>query len=87
MKQYQIFILALVFVGTLFSTFHVHEDAHESEDCQICILQHNMVGSDITSSTDIDKVELYFETPSYTRPSFTQKTYNYSLSRAPPSIS
>ena len=87
MKQYQIFILALVFVGTLFSNFHFHEDGHEGEDCQICILEHNMVGSDLTSSASVEKVELYFETPSYTSPLFNHKTHNDSLSRAPPSIS
>ena len=87
MKHYQKFILALAFIGTLFSNFHYHEDGHESEDCQICILEHNMVSSDLTSSTSIEKVELYFETPLYTSLLFKYKTEKDSLSRAPPSIS
>ena len=87
MKQYKTFILALVLVGTLFSSFHYHEDGHAGEDCQVCILEHNLMGADLTSSTSLEKVQFYFDIPSYTSPLLTYTTYKDKLSRAPPSVS
>ena len=46
-KKYQLFILALVFVGTLLSSFHYHEDMHTAEDCPVCIIQHVFAIADI----------------------------------------
>ena len=87
MKQYQRFILALVFVGTLFSSFHYHADIHESENCQVCILQNNIVGADLSSLPNLQSLELYFERPTYLI-SLCADTVNKDFnSRAPPSFS
>lgn len=56
MKQYQQFILALVFIGTLLSSFHYHEDGHTSEECQVCIVEHNLVGADPVDSTSLQEL-------------------------------
>jgi len=87
MKRYQTFIIALAFVATLLSSFHVHDDGHASEDCQVCILQHNVASGDIPQTIYLDSVDLYFEEPSYTSNSLTDKTCKSFNSRAPPSFS
>lgn len=56
MKQYQQFILALVFIGTLLSSFHHHGDGHVSEECQVCVVQQNLIGTDPVEYSFIEKV-------------------------------
>lgn len=87
MKKYQIFILALVFVGTLLSSFHYHADINEHDDCQVCVLQNNLVSADLSSSIELDKVALYFETSAYSTSLDTSPVHKNFNSRAPPSFS
>jgi len=87
MRQYRTFILALLLIGTLFSSLHFHEDGHVDEDCQVCILEHNFMGADLERSTSLEKVQLYFDVPSYTSLLLTQTNYKDADSRAPPSFS
>jgi len=87
MKQYQKFILALVFVGTLISSFHYHADIHEIEDCQVCILQNNIASADISSLPSLQNIELCCERLVYLSSLCCDKLNKYSNSRAPPSFS
>lgn len=82
------FIIALVLVGNLLGSFHVHEHGQVNEDCQVCVIQHNLVGSDPVELKLVDeficpcdKVE------ALTTQLFTQYQVKDGLSRAPPSFS
>ncbi|MDF1880183.1 hypothetical protein JHD50_02505 [Sulfurimonas sp. MAG313] len=86
MKRYQFFILTLAFVATLLSSFHVHDNGHVNEDCQVCILQHNIASADIIDFTALTKRDVYFDAPVYTSTLTFLKTYTSFNSRAPPSF-
>ena len=86
MKRYQSVILAFVFISTLFSSFHYHDDGHTSEDCQVCVLQHNLSSADLNYEEPLVKVEVSFEVPLYIASLRSAKTLKSFNSRAPPSF-
>jgi hypothetical protein len=88
MKFYKKFILSLVFLGTLLSSFHYHADGQSSDNCQICILQHNISSADIPHSFSLPSLDFKFKTLyGYVNASFIYKLTKDSLSRAPPYFS
>ena len=88
MKNYQKFILALVFVGTLLSSFHYHADGHSSSECQVCVLQHSIGSADIPERLCLQCLSIGYETPVGAEGiSHTARIYHDSLSRAPPLFS
>jgi hypothetical protein len=82
------FIIALVLVGNLLGSFHVHEDGHSHEDCQVCVIAHNLVGSDPVELKLVDEfIHPSSQVESLTTQLFTQFQVEDGLSRAPPSFS
>lgn len=87
-KKYRLLLLALVFVGTLLSSFHYHDDAQTSEDCPVCILQHISVGADIPDNVVLQELALFFLIPlSGLQAYISTKLIRSYPSRAPPSFS
>ncbi len=87
MKFYRHFILALIVVGTLLSSFHQHSDGHVSDECQVCIIQHNLSSADIAHPFVLEAIECCFTAPQYVQETYVSKVFKYTLSRAPPSFS
>ena len=87
-KKYQLFILALVLIGTLLSSFHYHDDVHVAEDCQVCIIQHGLAGADIPDPVALQELIVFFLIPLLGRQTyFSLKLIRSCPSRAPPSFS
>ena len=86
-KKYQLFILALVFVGTLLSSFHYHEDMHTAEECSVCIIQNVFAIADIPDHFVLAEISFFFLLPLLRRQRFVSLRPNLNLpSRAPPSF-
>jgi len=87
-KKYQLFMLALVFVGTLLSSFHYHEDMHADEDCQVCIIQQVFAVADIPDLVTLQELIVFFLIPILGRQTyFSLRLIRSCPSRAPPSFS
>lgn len=87
-KKYQLFILALVFVGTLLSSFHYHEDMQTAEDCPVCIIQNVFAGADIPEQFILAEIAFFFLLPLLQRQTcLTLKPILDFPSRAPPPFS
>lgn len=87
-KKHQLFILALVFVGTLLSSFHYHDDMHAEEDCQVCIIQQVFAVADIPESVTLQELIVFLLIPILGRINFVSLKLNPNYpSRAPPSFS
>jgi len=87
-KKYKLILIGLIVFGTLLGSFHYHDDAHLSEDCQVCIVQHLLAAADLPEIFTLAIVALFFY--SFVSP----KTIHVSTacfcsypSRAPPSFS
>ena len=84
-KKYQLFILALVFVGTLLSSFHYHDDMHAEEDCPVCIIQHVFSTADIPEPVTLQELTVFLLIPLLGRQSVCSlKLIRNYPSRAPP---
>jgi len=87
-KKYQLFILALVFVGTLLSSFHHHDDMQSEEDCPVCIVQQVFSVADIPESVTLQELTVFLLVPLLGRQTYLSFTRIVSApSRAPPSFS
>lgn len=87
MKLYKTLLLTFVLIGTFLSSFHVHDNHHDHEDCQVCVLQHNIVDADLPVIYSVEKVALFFEEPAYATSLLTNTLCKDSHSRAPPHFS
>jgi len=87
MKRYQLFFVSLLFVATLFSSFHVHADGHVSEDCQICILQHNLASADVLDFSTLEEVVSFYEPLADANTFVSIQSVQNFHSRAPPLFS
>ncbi len=86
-KKYQLFILALVFVGTLLSSFHYHDDMQTAEDCPVCIIQNVFGVGDIPEPVTLQELIVFFLIPIFGRQTcFSLKLIRSYPSRAPPSF-
>ncbi len=84
-KKYQLFILALVFVGTILSSFHHHDDMLVDEDCQVCIIQHVFAAADIPDAISLQELIVFLFVPLLGRETYLSFTRIVSApSRAPP---
>lgn len=87
-KKHQLFILALVFVGTLLSSFHYHDDMHAEEDCSVCIIQQVFSVADIPEPVTLQELIVFLLIPLLGRQTyFSLKLIRSCPSRAPPSFS
>ena len=87
-KKYQLFILALVFVGTLLSSFHYHDDVHTGEDCPVCVIQQVFAVADIPELFTLQELIVFLMIPLLGRQSYCSlKFITNPPSRAPPSFS
>ena len=59
-KKYKLFLIGLIVLGTLLGSFHYHDAAHVSEDCQICIVQHLFSSADIPEVFTLALVSFFF---------------------------
>ena len=86
MKKYftVIFVLA-----TLASVLHHHNDVRVHNDCQICIIQSNILNGDIPSDTlCLSKIEISSEAVSTElKTLYIWQTYKKLQTRAPPKFS
>ncbi len=86
-KKYQLFILALVLVGTLLSSFHYHDDMQTAEDCPVCIIQHIFAAADIPDVISLQELIVFFLVSLLGRQTyFSFKCIVNAPSRAPPSF-
>ena len=88
MKNYKLFLLGLIVIGTLLGSFHHHKDGLSSSDCQVCIVQHSLdISADVDTYT-LEELDSYFDTHVSHENSYnTRLTHSNTLSRAPPSFS
>ena len=88
MKNYKLFLLGLIVIGTLLGSFHHHENGLTSSDCQVCIVQHSL---DISTDVDtyaLEEIDSYFTTHVSHENSYNVRlTHSNTRSRAPPSFS
>ena len=88
MKKYRLLLLSFVFLGTLLSSFHYHNDGMVDDTCPICIVQNHF-----DSSADIVLLPLDDSKISYEQIIVNnEKSYTFTLtlntlSRAPPKYS
>lgn len=86
-KKYQLFILALVFVGIVLSSFHYHDDMHVEDDCSVCIIQHVFAIADIPELFTLQELIVFLLIPLLGRQTyFSLKLICSYPSRAPPSF-
>lgn len=86
-KKYQLFILALVFVGTLLSSFHYHNDMQAAADCPVCVIQNVFAVADIPDVFTLQELTLFFLVPVLGRQRYSSLKLILSYpSRAPPSF-
>ena len=86
-KKYQLFILALVFVGTLLSSFHYHDDMQTDDNCSVCIIQHVFAAADIPELFTLQELIVFVLIPLLGRQSYiSSKLISSCPSRAPPSF-
>ena len=87
-KKYQLFILALVLVGTLLSSFHYHKDMQTVEDCPVCVIQNVFTAADVPDIFSLEAIALFFFIPLLQQSAYIStlaaRTY---ASRAPPLFS
>ncbi len=87
-KKYRLFILALVFAGTLLSSFHYHDDIYVDDDCPVCVIQHVFAIADIPETLSLEELALFILIPLLAGETyFSLKLINSCPSRAPPSFS
>lgn len=85
-KKYQLFLLALVFVGTLLSSFHYHDNMHTDEECPICIIQQVFAAADIPDLITLQELTVFILIPLLGRQVYLSSKLILSFpSRAPPS--
>ena len=88
MKNYKLFLLGLIVIGTLLGSFHHHDDGLTSDDCQVCIVQHNLDVSADVNIYSLEAINTYFwATVPHENSYKTKFTYANTLSRAPPLFS
>ena len=86
-KKYQLFILALVFVGTLLSSFHYHDDMLTDDECSVCIIQQVFAAADIPELLTLQELIVFALVPILGRQVYCSAAFIYSSpSRAPPSF-
>jgi len=87
-RRYRLFLLALLLVGTLLSSFHHHDDGNVDENCFVCIVQHFSWDGTLGDVFTLEAVALFFLIPLLRKSVYLlrEDTYTYS-SRAPPSFS
>jgi len=88
MKNYKLFILGLIVIGSLLGSFHHHDDGRTSSDCQICIVQHSLdISADVETYT-LEEIDTYLDTHISEANAYTKAlVYSNTLSRAPPLFS
>ena len=59
-KKYKLLLIGLIVFGTLLGSFHYHDDAHISEDCQICIFQNILSIADLPEVFTLALISLFF---------------------------
>ena len=86
-KKYQLFILALVFIGTLLSSFHYHDDMQMDDNCSVCIIKHIIAIADIPELFSLQELIVFLLIPLLGRQTyFSLKLIRSYPSRAPPSF-
>ena len=88
MKKYRLLLLSLVFIGTLLSSFHYHNNTLVDENCPSCIVKNNLDSSPdaiVTPFLDYD-VLVYADIISSKLVYFLHINLS-TLSRAPPKYS
>jgi len=88
MKNYKLFLLGIIVIGTLLGSFHHHDDGLSSSDCQVCIVQHSLnISADVEIYT-LEDIDTYFDTHIVFANAYTQAlVYSNTFSRAPPFFS
>ena len=85
MKKYRLLLLSFVFIGTLLSSFHYHDDTQVDENCPACIVQNNLDNSpDVLSSQFLNCAVSYTEDIISYQSVYTFNINLEKLSRAPP---
>ena len=88
MKNYKLFLLGLIVMGTLLGSFHHHDEGLNGSECQVCLVQHHLDISSDLQSFCLEEIDTYFDTDVSHENSYNTKlTYSNTLSRAPPSFS
>jgi hypothetical protein len=88
MKKYRLLLFSFIFLGTLLSSFHYHNDIMVDENCPVCTIQNNF-----DSSADIVLLSLDTSKLSYEQNiANNENIYTFilvlnTLSRAPPKFS
>jgi len=88
MKKYRLLLLSFVFVGTLLSSFHYHENVALDDNCPVCLVQNNFNSSADVIAIPLDVCKISYDIDIINNE--TKYTYNLisnKLSRAPPKIS
>jgi len=86
-KKYRLYILALVLVGILLSSFHYHDDIYVADDCPVCIIQHILALADIPDIYAPQELIVYLLIPLMGVQTYlTSKLIRSCPSRAPPSF-
>ena len=88
MKNYKLFFLGLIVIGTLLGSFHHHDDGLTSSDCQVCIVQHSLDISADVNTYSLEDIDTYFDTHVSHENAYNKAlVYSHTLSRAPPLFS
>jgi len=88
MKKYRLLLLGFIVFGTLLSSFHHHDDGRVSDECKVCLLQHNIDSANSVDSFEITDIDIKIESLDAFVFVFHNDSFKSNfLSRAPPSFS
>lgn len=88
MKKYRLLLLSFIIFGTILSSFHHHDDGQASDECKVCLLQHNFDTANSVDSFELGDIYIKIESLDTFVFIFHNDSFKSNfLSRAPPSFS
>jgi hypothetical protein len=87
-KKQRLLLLGFIVIGMLLSSFHHHGNGLVSDDCKICVVQHNLDSAGSVESYTLEELNTKIDISTDYENGVHNARLNFNfLSRAPPSFS